>query len=175
MAAALGGQGPDRHSLHGRSGGGRDVRPHIRTKRPRNAVAVYIPEHPARWRRCRICLACRRRRSLEHGVVGSLRSDRTSGKITARAIAPALRIKNHSVVQTRPSAVSGDQAVEPISLDPGQLSWPGRRWPQRRSGRGGGRLIVRELGAAFGDGITAAASRGSARRTGALRQNTGDN
>jgi hypothetical protein len=49
-------------------------------------VAVHVPEYPARERRRRICLAWRRRGTLDHGVVGvvgSLRSDRTGGKITA--------------------------------------------------------------------------------------------
>ncbi len=79
----------------------RDVRPHVRTKRRRNAVAVHVSEHPARWRRRRICLAWRRRRSLDHGVVGSLRSDRTGGKITAPGHRAASCSKAIGVVQTR--------------------------------------------------------------------------
>jgi hypothetical protein len=69
----------DRDGLHGRSGGGRDVRPHVRAQRRWDSVAVHVPEYPTRQCRRRICLAWRRRRILDRGVVGSLRSDRTAG------------------------------------------------------------------------------------------------
>ena len=57
MAAALGGQGQDRDSLPGRSGGGGTVVLTSEPKGRRNAVALHLPEHPARSHRRRLCLS----------------------------------------------------------------------------------------------------------------------
>ena len=80
-----------------------DVRPLVRAKRwpERGGGVIDLPEHPARWRRRRICLAWRRRRTPDHGVVGPLRSDRTGGKITAPGHHAAAGSRASGVVQTR--------------------------------------------------------------------------
>ena len=49
------------------------------------AVALHLPEHPARGHRCGLCAACRRKRTLDHRVVRPLRSHWTSDPIKPSA------------------------------------------------------------------------------------------